>query len=250
MKLRQVSVIALVVIFVFESIFVPADAGMFDDPKNLKALPEDITSAELRATMRGFAINTGSRCSDCHVYENERDLSTYDFSLDDKEKKRKARAMIRMVEDINSYLATNLDKPAGEMVKVHCGTCHRGQARPEMLQDVLAKTNGSEGLGEAISEYRALRERYYGSHTFDFSEGVLLNLGGRMAKAGDVKAALGFLELNLEFYPESARSYAVQGQVYERNGDVEAARSSFTKSLELDPGNEWTRKMLADLDAG
>ena len=250
MKLRQASVIALLMIFVFECIIVPADADMFDDPKNLKALPENITSAELRATMRGFAINTGSRCSDCHVYEDERDLSTYDFSLDDKEKKRKARAMIRMVEDINSYLAANLDKPAADLVAVDCATCHRGQAKPEMLQDVLARTHGSEGLDRAIAEYRELRDRYYGSYTFDFSEGALMSLGERLAKAGEFEAALGFLRLNTEFFPESARSYAIQGQVNSMQGDVTAARESYTKSLEIEPENRWAKKMLDALDAG
>ena len=68
-----------------------ASAGIFDDPQNLKVLPEDISTEELRQTMRGFAQGTGSRCSACHVGKVEADLSTYDFSIDDKEKKLKAR---------------------------------------------------------------------------------------------------------------------------------------------------------------
>ena len=229
-------------------IIASAHAGLFDDPQNLKVLPKDITPKELSATMRGFAINTGSRCSTCHVGEEENDLSTYDFSLDDKEKKQKARSMIRMVQDINSYLAENLDKPAGELVTVDCETCHRGQAKPEMLQDVLAKAYRSDGLDNAISEYRSLRERYYGGHTFDFSERALMSLGEQMAQEDQFAAALGFLNLNLEFYPESARTLVTQGQVQTANGDVAGARESYLKALELEPENQWTRRMLNALE--
>lgn len=225
-----------------------AHAGLFDDPQNLKVLPEDITAKQLSTTMRGFAINTGSRCSTCHVGEEENDLSTYDFSLDDKEKKQKARIMISMVQDINSYLAENLDKSSDELVTVDCETCHRGQAKPEMLQDVLAKAYRSDGLDNAISEYRSLRERYYGSHTFDFSERALMSLGERMAREDEFAAALGFLDLNLEFYPESARTLVTQGQVLAANGDTAGARESYVKALELEPDNMWTRRMLDALE--
>jgi len=225
-----------------------AHAGLFDDPQNLKVLPEDITPKQLSATMRGFAINTGSRCSTCHVGEEENDLSTYDFSLDDKEKKQKARAMIRMVQDINNYLAENLDKSPEELVNVDCETCHRGQARPEMLQDVLAEAYSSDGIDAAISEYRSLREQYYGSHTFDFSERALMSLGERMAQQNEFAAALGFLNLNLEFYPESARTLVTQGQVLAADGDMAGARESYLKALEIEPDNMWTRRMLDALE--
>ncbi len=81
-----------------------ATAGIFDDPKNLEVLPEDISAEDLRQTMRGFAQGTGSRCSACHVGKIEADLSTYDFSIDDKEKKLKARKMIQLVRDINENI--------------------------------------------------------------------------------------------------------------------------------------------------
>jgi hypothetical protein len=45
----------------------PAHAGMWDDPKNLTILPEDISPDELHMTMRGLAMGTGSRYSEWHV---------------------------------------------------------------------------------------------------------------------------------------------------------------------------------------
>ena len=139
--------------------------------------------------MRGFAINTGSRCSSCHVGEEENDLSSYDFSLDDKEKKRKARVMMQMVKDINQYLSEKLDKPADQLVRVDCATCHRGQARPQMLQDILTTVYKDEGLAKAIENYRTLRERCYGGYTYDFSESPLMVLAERLAGDGEVDEA-------------------------------------------------------------
>ena len=55
--------LALILIFGLS----PANAGMWDDPQNLKVLSEDISPDELRMTMPGFAMGTGSRCSACHV---------------------------------------------------------------------------------------------------------------------------------------------------------------------------------------
>ena len=226
-----------------------AEAGMWDEPKNLKVLPEDISPDELRETMRGFATNTGSRCSHCHVGENEADLSTYDFSLDDKEKKKKARAMIRMVNDINSYLEESLGKPAAELVAVNCATCHRGQSKPEMIQDVLARSYDEGGIESAADKYRALRERYYGGYTFDFSEKALNILGERMANQEDLDGALAFLDLNLEYYPDSARTLVLKAQVLAAKGDKPAARENYLKAIELEPDNMWTKRLLEQLDA-
>lgn len=100
-------------------------------------LPEVISSDELGQIMRGFALGTGNRCSACHVGEIEADLSSYDFSLDDREKKAKARQMIRLVEEINASLAKAFPDSAN-LVTVSCATCHRGQSKPEMIEDVLA----------------------------------------------------------------------------------------------------------------
>ena len=249
MNSYKFSIGSFVIYFLLAGFAAPVFAGMWDDPKNLQALPEEITPAELRATMRGFASNTGSRCSTCHVGEVENDFSTYDFSLDDKEKKRKARIMIRMVSDINQRLADTLGKPVADLVSVDCATCHRGQVKPEMLQNILAATYREDSLDKAVEQYRSLRQRYYGGYTYDFSPVMLMIVAEELAGANDFEAALGFLNLNLEFYPESARTYVLQAQIHNANGDVPAARKSFHKALEIEPENQWTQRMLAALDA-
>lgn len=227
---------------------VPVHAGLFDDPSNLKVLPEDISSAELRDTMRGFAQGTGSRCSACHVGKVEADLSTYDFTLDDKEKKLKAREMIKLVREINEQIAVafpNTDQP---LVKVTCATCHRGQEKPEMLEDVLQKSVEEEGLETAVARYRELRKRYHGGYTFDFSERVLMRVAENYGVSGDYDTALGFINLNLEFFPQSSRTYVLRAQVLAETNDIAGARENYEKALELEPESNWIKQQLAELD--
>lgn len=222
-------------------------AGFFDNPKNLQVLPEDISNDELGQIMRGFAMGTGNRCSACHVGEVEADLSTYDFSLDDKEKKSKARQMIRLVEEINTSLAKAFPDSTN-LVTVSCATCHRGQSKPEMIEDVLARSLHDEGLDDTLAKYRELRERYYGGYTFDFSERMLMRFTEDLAENQNLDAALRFVDLNLEYFPESSPSYALRARVLLEQGDVNSARRDYEKALQLEPGNEWIREQLDRLN--
>ncbi len=238
---------ALPLFILLTGISMPACADIFDNPQNLDVLPTDISPAALRDTMRSFATDTGSRCYTCHVGEDERDLRTYDFSLDDKEKKQKAREMVLMVKSINERLDEIFENSPDERLTVNCATCHHGQARPETIQAVLARAYREAGMEKAIEEYRSLRERHYGGYTFDFSERALMILAEEMAAIDDSVAALGFLDLNLQFYPQSSNSYVLQGQIFAADGNVSAARTSLTKALEIDPGNPWTQQLLSGL---
>ena len=225
-----------------------ASAGMFDDAKNLKVLPEDTNAAELRAAMRGISMGTGNRCSGCHVGEVEADLSTYDFSLDDKEKKGKARKMIKMVQEINASLANAFPDSAEPLVAVTCATCHRGQSKPEMIEDVLSATLHDEGLEQSIAKYRELRERYYGGYTFDFSERMLMGLAEKFGASDDLDSAMGFVNLNLEYFPESAHSYVLRARVLAGQGDIEAARHDYQTALEMEPDSRWIKEQLDKLN--
>ncbi len=238
---------ALPLFILLTGISVPACADIFDSPQNLDVLPTDISPAALRDTMRSFATDTGSRCYTCHVGEDEHDLRTYDFSLDDKEKKQKAREMVLMVKTINERLDDIFQNSPDKRLTVNCATCHHGQARPETIQAVLARAYREAGMEKAIEEYRSLRERHYGGYTFDFSERALMILAEEMAAIDDSVAALGFLDLNLQFYPQSSNSYVLQGQIFAAVGNVSAARTSLMKALEIDPDNPWTQQLLSGL---
>ena len=101
-------------------------------PKNLQVLPKDTPPRAVVATMRSFAQGLGVRCVFCHVSKgsNPDDLNSFDFASDEKEDKKTARVMLRMVMSVNDQLKGVGDPaPAGEL-KVTCYTCHRGEKEP------------------------------------------------------------------------------------------------------------------------
>jgi len=98
---------------------------------NLQVLPKDISRAELVTLMRGFSGQTGSRCSHCHLGEENQDLSEYDFASDARPLKAVARKMMLMLRAINGPLLEGVGTPAAPGVsKVTCFTCHRGAKKP------------------------------------------------------------------------------------------------------------------------
>lgn len=89
--------------------------------------------------MKGFTQALGVRCTACHVGEEGKPLTTYDFASDEKRMKQNARVMLRMVHDINqkSLVAVKLEGDA-KPVAVTCHTCHRGQKQPETKAPAVA----------------------------------------------------------------------------------------------------------------
>jgi len=107
-----------------------------------------------------------------------------------------------------------------------------------------------EGLEETITNYRQLREQYYGGYTFDFSERVLMRFAENLAVGNDLESALSVIDLNLEFYPNSSRSYVLRAQVLVEKGDTTRAREDYLKALSIEPDSAWIRQQLDKLDAG
>jgi mono/diheme cytochrome c family protein len=97
-----------------------------DHFKNIKVL-KDIPVSELEATMRLFTTSLGVNCSFCHVL---RPGAPPQFDSDDKDTKKKARDMIKMVRDINQH------DFEGKM-EVSCATCHRGNPKPLHVAEPL-----------------------------------------------------------------------------------------------------------------
>ncbi len=218
--------------------------------KNLKVLPKDISRRELMETMRGFAGGLGVRCSACHVGEEGKPLSTYDFASDKKAMKRDARVMLRMVRTINGDYLAKLPQRDTPNVKVTCNTCHRGVRRPEPIEQIVDETIRRQGLDSALARYRELRKEYYGAAAYDFSDGPLLAVSRGLVRDDQADGALRLLKLSIELNPESARSYFAVGQVQERKGDKQAAIDAYRKTLELAPGFRPAKERLDSLGAG
>ena len=100
-------------------------------PKNLQVLPKDTPAPQVVALMRTFNTALGVQCGYCHVFVAPGD-PTNDLASDAKTPKLVARVMMQMVSDINTKLAANIKKPADQITKVECATCHRGAAIPAL----------------------------------------------------------------------------------------------------------------------
>ncbi len=232
---KALALAAVLILAVLPLVTQPLRAQIPDEFKNLKVLPEDISKGELIAQMRHMAGALGARCHYCHVGEPGASLDGYNFVSDEKATKKTARVMLQMVDEINGKLLPQIGKESSELVKVRCVTCHHGQSRPRTLVEVLTESLEQDGVDAAIAKYRELREKYYGRATFDFGEWRLLNLAEDLGGAGKLDEAKRFLELNVEFYPESGMSYVGLGQFHQRNGDNEQALVNYEKASELMP---------------
>ena len=153
--------------------------------------------------------------------------------------------MMLMVRDLNARIPTAVSKAADATARVGCATCHGGVAIPKPLGDILDQTSAEKGAPAALAQYRELRKQYFGSRAYDFSEGSLIALAQRAAKAP--ADALAWLQLNLDYFPLSARTFVAMSQVQQRADDKDAAVKSLERALELDPQNAQARRLLDQL---
>jgi len=170
-----------------------------------------------------------------------------DYAADEKRQKLTARLMLAMTNDINARLATSLRKPAADVTKVQCATCHRGVTNPAQLSDLLRQTMLGKGEGAAVLQYRELRQQYLDSGAYDFREATLLDLARQSLATQKPDDALAWLQLNVEFYPQSAASYVELARAHVAKRDRDAAVAALTKALAIDPANADAKREQARL---
>ncbi len=218
--------------------------------ENLKVLPEKMPPEKLRAVMMGFTRALGVRCSHCHVGEEGKPLSTYDFPSDRNPKKEVARGMVKMVKKVNGELSEIREHaPNARLagVEVQCVMCHRGLAVPLTLSGTLTRAYTAAGADSAIFEYGRLRRRTFDSGAYDFREPSLDELGEYALGKNDTLGAIKIFELNMRQFPESGRVYERLGRAYLALGDTARAMTSFQRALNVDPENRAAREGLRRL---
>jgi tetratricopeptide (TPR) repeat protein len=227
---------------------VPAGAQVPEKFTNLQVLPKTTSRADLEQIMRGFSFALGVRCDYCHAAKDGK-VDSKDFALDDKETKRTARVMLRMVAAINAdYIGKLEGKPA---IEVACVTCHRGLSRPQTLQAMLAETLEKKDIPSAIALYRDLKKEYYGGAQYDFSETSLNLLTESLLGKAKTKEAAAMMELNLEVNsPLSGWGSNLIAMAHRANGETDKAIQDFKKILAADPQNAWVKQQLTELESG
>jgi tetratricopeptide (TPR) repeat protein len=224
-------------------------------PTNLQVLPKDMAGAQVIQVMQNIAQGLGVGCAYCHVQNAARGAEPaggrgrggpppFDFASDEKPQKKAAREMMAMVRDINPKVAAAVGKSADAATRVGCVTCHRGVAIPKQLAEILDQTAMEKGMPAAVSQYKDLRKQYFGGQAYDFSEGSLVTYAQRATLANKPDDAIAWLQLNLEYFPMSARTYAGLSQAQQRKNDKDAAVKSLEKAVELDPQNAQLKRQL------
>jgi hypothetical protein len=104
----------------------------------LKGLPE----AQLFPEMNFISASLGVRCDYCHVKQGKDPKTGFDnwvWESDDKEEKKTAREMMKMVLALNKGDAYGLGRN-----QISCNTCHRGQTHPMSLPSLPLTVSGHE----------------------------------------------------------------------------------------------------------
>jgi tetratricopeptide (TPR) repeat protein len=231
------------VVLIFFSAIVAAQAQVPDKFTNLQYFPKTIAHDELLQIMRGFCFSLNVRCQYCHAGKDGASLKETNFASDEKEAKKTARAMLRMVDAINQQYIAKLDSKTP--TRVECVTCHHGLSKPVSMNALLAETLEKKGLNAALALYRDLRKQSYGSGEYDFGETPLNVLTESLLKQKKTKEAAAFMELNVEVNtPPSMWSRNLLAMAHAANKETDKAKADFQKILELDPQNAFAKKQL------
>lgn len=220
--------------------------------ENLQVLPKDVHRDTLTAIMRGFTAALGVRCTYCHL---EREGAPpagvpaglyLDFASDSLGNKKKARAMLRMTDSLNTHFLASLPGRDDPPTDVTCMTCHRGMNKPATIQAVLLNMTRSRGVDSAIARYRMLRNEMAAGR-FDFREQPVSEVAQRLATEGRHDDAVKMLVMLQEFYPNSVNIDLQLADVLVAKGDRDAAVARLRAVLARNPNDRRALQRLQQL---
>jgi photosynthetic reaction center cytochrome c subunit len=216
--------------------------------ENLQFFPKDISRPKLVQRMREFSFALNVRCQYCHAGGDGVSFEGVSFASDEKPAKVKARAMLRMVDQLNGSILPQLTARATPRVDVDCVTCHHGLALPKSLQTTLYEVIDGEGIAAAVARYRSLRQNTITFGRYNFDEWEMNELARRLGEAGKTDAAIAILELNGEFNPKSGAIDVMLGELHRGRGDREKAISSYRAALVKMPDDRLAKQRLEELE--
>ena len=217
-------------------------------PRNLQYFPKDIKQEQIVQRMREFSFALGVRCQYCHAGGDGVSLEGVNFGSDEKPTKLKARAMLRMVDQINGPVLAALPTRAEPKVTVDCVTCHRGLPLPKTLQTTLLEIVNKDGATAATARYRELRTNQTLTGRWNFGEWEINELARRLRDVGNLEAAIAILEMNGEFNPKSAEIDFYLGEMHLARGEKDKALSQYRAALEKAPNHAPAKARIAELE--
>ena len=111
------------------------------------------------------------------------------------------------------------------------------------LMDTLETTYANGGIAKVMDQYRELATRY--KETGRSTERDLNRLGYRLLAKGKQQDAIAVFELNVREHPKSFNVYDSLGDAYLRAGNRVAGLKNYERSVELNPENEYAKRLLA-----
>ncbi|MEM7086937.1 MAG: serine hydrolase [Bacteroidota bacterium] len=102
-----------------------------------------------------------------------------------------------------------------------------------------------EDVESATKTYWELKKNQ--PNDYDFGESELNNLGYTFLGKEEIEKALAVFKINVQAYPNSSNVYDSYGEALLKSGDKENAIKNYSKSVELNPGNEGGIKALKEL---
>ncbi len=112
--------------------------GRGGPPKNIQIL-KDVPQDQLMLTMQYIAASLGVNCTYCHV-QGQNDL-------DDKETKKIARDMMKMVADVNGKFFDGRDR-------LSCASCHNGHPKPLRTPPLAIEMTPAQAAAAAAARGR------------------------------------------------------------------------------------------------
>jgi hypothetical protein len=225
----------------------PATAQLPQTFRNLQHYPKDIPPTQLTQRMREFSFALGVRCQYCHTGGDGVSFEGVDFASDDKVAKVKARAMLRMVDQLNGPILGALPARTEPRVVVDCATCHRGVAVPKSLQTTLVEIATKDGGPAAVARYRELRKEVELGR-YNFGAWELMEAARRLREAGNTDATRAILELNGEFHADNAEIDFALGELLREKGDREGALARYRAALKKAPSHTPAQRRIDELE--
>ena len=216
--------------------------------ENLQYFPKDIPRPQLVQRMREFSFALDVRCQHCHAGGDGVSFDGVNFASDEKPAKVKARAMLRMVDQLNNTMLASLPSRVEPRVNANCATCHHGLALPKSLQTTLLEIVNAQGAAAAVARYRQLRQQdTLVAGKYNFGEWEINELARQLTEAGKTADAIAILEMNGEFNPKSADIDFTLGELHRGRKENDKAVARYRSALEKNPQHQGAKRWLSEL---